>query len=250
MSILDCHDQQTTLATLSAAVGVAPRTLVAALRNFDDAVLENCEDDPAMVMPRKVLGSVGVDITSVPLAGAHYFHGTRSTNPADFHRDGILPLNLVVERIWTTLHELLRGDCSSDEWAAFRRSVEKDGGGHDGDLYRLKTRGRLHHGPHAVLVRDILLDASANGWHDYLACPEIVQDIARCYGSGLEARFRAASVPCIVTFRRTDIDAPRAIATACWYLHGDGRTNITIDGYMGEGLDVPPEDVVGVEVVR
>jgi hypothetical protein len=81
-----------------------------------------------------------------------------------------------------------------------------------------------------------------------------VQDIARCYRSArdgdLEARFRAASVPCIVTFLRTEVDAARAVACACWHLHGEGRTNITIDGYMGAGSAIPAEDVVAVEPIE
>lgn len=207
-----------------------------------------------MVLPREVLRTLGIDIASIRLAGANYFHGTRTTDPDAFRRDGILPLDAIVEPLWAILYELVRDECSPDEWAAFRRTVERGGGGHDGFLYRLKTRGRLHYGPHGVLVRDILLDASANGWHDYLDCPEIVEDIARSYmsarGVNLEARFRAASVPCVVTFRCAQVDPARAVAAACWYLHGDGRTNITIDGFMGEGAGVPPEDVIAVEVVR
>jgi len=249
---LDCHDQRTALTTLSGIVGVAPDRLSGAIRGFDDAALDHCDEDPAIVMPREVLESLGVDIASTCFAGAHYFHGTRTTDPDAFQRCGILPLDAAIEQIWTTLHDLVRGECSPVQWEEFRQSVERDAGGHDGFLYRLKTRDQLHHGPHAVLVRDILLDASAHGGHDYLKCPEIVQDIARCYrsasGVDLETRFRAASVPCIVTFRLTRIDPARAIAAACWYLHGDGRANVTMNGFIGEGSGVPAEDVLAVEV--
>ncbi len=49
-----------------------------------------------------------------------------------------------------------------------------------------------------MLVRETLLDPSATNSHDYLGCPEIVQDIARCYqsayGVDLETRFLPARV--------------------------------------------------------
>jgi hypothetical protein len=245
--ILNCHDRETALASLSAAVNVPGAELRHALCTVDDAAFASDVDDPATAMPRVVLGGLGVDMASVQLAGAYYFHGTRTLDPGGFQARGILALDEMLEQVWSMLFEIAA--CSPDEWAEFRQAVETGAGDHDGFLYRLKTGERQHHGPHAVLVRDVLINPATEGWHDYLDCPEIVQDIARCYGAGLEARFRAASKPCIVTFRRTDINAPRAIACACWHLHGDGKTNITIDGYIGEGAAIPPEDVVAVEVV-
>jgi len=49
----------------------------------------------------------------------------------------------------------------------------------------------------------MFFDPSATGWHDWLDCPEIVEDIARCYagagGGVLLARFHSATTACLVS---------------------------------------------------
>jgi hypothetical protein len=248
-SFLDCQDRATALHTLSAAIGVSPDALVGALRAFDTS--KDYDEDTVVVMPREVLASFGVDIAAVRLAGAHYFHATRVVDPSDFHRHGILALDAMLDDIWTTLHGLVRDTCAAEAWAAFRESVERGAGGHDGDLYRLKSRHAMCYGPHGELVREMFFDPSATGWHNWLDCPEIVEDIARCYASaggvGLLARFRSASTACLVKFRSARVAPARMIAGACWYLRGEGPR---IAGFNGEGVGVSPEDVLAVEVVQ
>jgi hypothetical protein len=241
--LIDCTDRGTALQTLSAAVNVEPDALLRAVCAFDTSRVYG--EDLVIVMPREVLASLGVDLGAVRLAEAHYFHATRVVDPSDFHRQGIRALDAMLDDIWTTLHGLVSDACSGAEWAAFRESVEHGAGDHDGDLYRLKTRHAMCYGPHGELVREMFFDPSTTGWHDWLDCPEIVEDIARCYasvsGGGLLARFRAATTACLVKFRSTHVEPPRVIADACWYLRGEGTTR---GGFHGDGVGVPPDDVL------
>jgi hypothetical protein len=198
-----------------------------------------------------------VDIDTLRLEGAFYFHGTRALDPGNFAARGLLPLGQFVDEIWAMLYQLVRAECSEGEWAAFRRAVESGAGGHDGWLYRLKTSDALHHGPHALLVRAVLLEPESTGSHDYLACPEIVQDIARCYktayGVDLEALFRSRAVGCIVKFR-SGILLPQAVRAACWYLFTAVReqelSSHSAWGFDAQGVAIPPGSVVQVELVN
>ena len=67
------------------------------------------------------------------------------------------------------------------EWETFRRAVETTHTGDDANLYRMKTRDILHWGPHAVLVRDVLINPERFESVDYLNTPEIVEDISFCF---------------------------------------------------------------------
>jgi hypothetical protein len=115
----------------------------------------------------------------------------------------------------------------------------------------------MHFGPHALLVREIFFDPDAVGSHDYLGCPEIIQDIAGCYaaeyGGTLEHDFRAASRPCIVKFHSTTVD-DYALTSAFWYLDSRLRgrplsTLVTWSGFVGRGVPVLPSQIASVEVM-
>jgi hypothetical protein len=255
---LDCQDVGTALASLAAALAVDVDELRASLLAYDESRFADFSEDPYVRLPRELLEGLGRDAETVSFDRAFYFHGTRATDPDSFYRDGILPLDAVIERLWAELFELVRDERSMEEWDAFRGGVERDAGGHDGFLYRLKTGDRrLHFGPYGVLVRETLLDPSATNSYDYLGCPEIIQDIARCYESAyevdLEARFCAVSRPVIVKFRSTDVWAG-ALPTATWFvfakLRHDELTLHARGGFDGEGRAVPPGDVVEVETLE
>ena len=257
MTFLDCRDLETALGSLSEALQLDAHEFRATLLDFDDSRLVDSEhEDTCMQMPRELLARLGRDVNAVKIDGVFYFHGTRTIAPESFRCDGILPLDQMVERIWSTLYELVRDECSRSEWTDFRRAVETDAGGHGGYLYRLKARDRLHFGPYALLVREIFFDPTATGSHDYLGCPEIVQDIASCYrharGVNLERRFCEASQPAIVKFQSADV-WQGSLPTALWYvytkLRNDELTSTANGGFDGHGNAVPPQDVIAVEVI-
>jgi hypothetical protein len=98
-------------------------------------------------MPREVPEQFGTTVDDARFGGAYYFHGTRVRDPGSFLRQGILPLDQMVEQIWSMLYEFVCEERTQKQWAEFRKAIETDACGHDGDLYRLKTRDRLHLGP-------------------------------------------------------------------------------------------------------
>lgn len=258
MPCLDCHDLSSTLASLATAIHTTPAQLELALREHDEVRFEEATEDPWHLMPREVLERFGVDARTVAdrFNDAYYFHGTRTVEPEAFLRRGILPLDQIVDELWATLRALVGGEISDEEWAAFRSSVESDAGGHSGSLYRLKTRGRIHFGPFGLVVRETFLGPGSTGSHDYLGCPEIVQDIAVCFTSAhagnLERRFCAATKPCIVQFRSNKLRSG-AITAALWYAYTrlrDGEiTSSSNYSFDGDGEPVPAVDVVAVEIV-
>jgi hypothetical protein len=262
---LDCHDVASTFASFASALGIRLGELEDALREYDEARFSDYSEDPQERMPREVVEEFGSDAEQLAgrFEGIYLFHGTRVVDPETFRHQGILPLPDMVEPIWRMLYELVREECSPEEWAAFRRSVEVEGtGGHDGWLYRLKTVGgglgaAVNQGPYGMLVREFFFQPEETSSHDYLGCPEVVQDIARCYASAtgvdLEQRFCAATVPCIVKFRFRQV-LGGAVSSALWYAfsmlrEGELTTNARW-GFDCEGRLVPPEDVVEVEVRR
>lgn len=119
----------------------------------------------------------------------------------------------------------------------------------------MKTGGRIHFGPFGLLVREVFVDPQATGSHDYLGCPEIVQDIGRCFysarGIDLEQRFCESARPCIVKFRSAQL-GPGAINAALWYAYTklrDGEIRSSANwAFDGGGEPVPAEDVADVEV--
>jgi hypothetical protein len=258
---LDCYDLEAGLASLASGIGVNREALVQELNDYDEARFINCSEDPEAQMPREVLQRLGAELATTRFEGVYLFHGTRVFDPDGFQRRGLLPLDLMLDEVWEMLYGLAQDEFSREQWQEFKRSIEEEGaGGHDGELYRLKVVGadaELHHGPHAEVVRELFFHPEEVGSHDYLACPELVQDLARCfrsaYGIDLEARFRAATVPCLVKLRSERV-MPGAIKAALWFAFSMLREGVpTRNACWGldlEGESVPPEDVVDVEVVN
>jgi hypothetical protein len=251
---LDCHDFERAATSLAAILGVSREALIDAVGGYDAAGEDDPREDPAVARPRAVLAALGHRLA--PRAGGvYFFHGTRAIDPRSFEHDGLRPLSAAVNEIWRSLFELVDGDMSASEWDAFRRLVEHDGGGDDGSTYRDKTRHEIHDGPHAELLREIYLDPPGCV-HDYLRCPEIVQDISRCLesevGIDLEDRFCRATRPYIVKFGDTDVPAdalPAAINYLAARLRGDAIPPFAGGGYVGRGRGIPAADIVEVELV-
>lgn len=256
MGCLDCSDVDTAVSCLADAIGVNVSQLCSAVLTYDESRFSDYSEDPYERMPREILEGFGITDDEPHFDGAYYFHGSRLIGLEDIHGRGILPLDQMVERIWEMLFSLVSDECDPARWNEFRETVEAGGGGHDGSLYRSKSCNSLHHGPYAVLVPETFLKVDDAGIHDYLDCPEIVQDIARCFlshsGIDLEARFRDASRPVIVKFRSTTM-WEGTFRAALWYVfsmlrEGEVSSNAN-EGFDGHGQPVAAANIVGIEVV-
>ena len=256
MRWLDCRTYESALRTVAAAVSVSADRLAAAIIATDPDFSGASSEDPVEAFPREILSRVGVELAHVELDGVLLFHGTRLADAESVRRHGLQPLSQRLEGIWEMLGDLARPELDEEDWLDFRDWVEAGGGDHDGELYRLKTRDELHDGPYTVLIKDTLMRPEELGLHDYLDCPEIVQDICRCHSArfdlnpDLEARFKAATNPCIVTIRRAGIGS-QAIGPALWFIRAQllaqALNLCTAGGFPPR--PIAPEDVVAVDLV-
>jgi hypothetical protein len=253
---LDCSDVDSAVACLADAIGIDDSQLRNAVLAYDESRFSDYSEDQYKRMPREILERSGGAAEVPRFDGVYYFHGSRLIGLEDIRVEGILPLDQMVDRIWEMLFLLVCDECDPAEWNDFRQAVEAGGGGHDGSLYRSKSRYSLHHGPYAVLVPETFLMVATAGIHDYLDCPEIVQDIARCFlshsGIDVETRFREASRPVIVKFRSTTM-WEGTFRAALWYVFSmlrDGEVSSNAnEGFDGHGKPIPAAHIVGIEVV-
>lgn len=241
--MLDCHTPESALASVSAIIGITPERLSERLAEINYQIWP---DDPPTLLWREVVND------DREFEGACWFHLSRVLYPNDFQHRGILPLNDMLDEIWSMLVELA-GDSISDTGKREIRSCLTDCG-HSAWLYSLKVNDRMHWGPYAMLVRDAAFHADDMMNHDYLGSPEIIEDICDCinrrFGVDLLTRFREASHRCIVKF----IAAPQQhlLPTALMYVwamqHRAGMGLGSNTCFDGAGERVPPERIVSTEI--
>lgn len=116
----------------------------------------------------------------LPLDAVCWFHTTRVL-PGTTFSEGILPLDAALPALKERLIEAV--DAPSLK-AQLRHALYVGGvGDHH---YANKTQNSMHWGPYAILVRDVASCAADLSQHDYLAMPEIIEDIC----NGFEAPVR------------------------------------------------------------
>jgi len=249
LAILNCATYEDALASLSSAAEVAPSALIHAAQSFSPSAVPEGEH-PWVVIPHMVFAAVDVDITRVSFDAMHLVHGTRTVDPTSFEREGILPLGKMVDRIWRMLRDLCP-EMTDSEWARFRGDVEVGNKFDAAWLYQHKVGRPSLHGPYGSLVREHTCYPIA-GEHDYLASPEIIEDIARCSSFDLQERFNAAAKKCTVTFQERVVPLP-AIEAALLYVYsktrGETLSRASIYGHDCRGVGVEPHDIVAVECI-
>lgn len=248
---LDCHDEFSTLRSLSLALNLPEDELVAGFRNYSYRDFQNSPFDNIVA---RVCSFLGRDADDIRFTEATHFHGTRLVDPGSVNVRGILALEEIVEEIWV----MLRGFSGSTdgEWQEFRDWMEGEGGGDWGRLYRDKTSHSMHHGPYAYLVREMVISPLDTD-HKYLATPEIVEDICLAWEergaeTDLGALFLAASNPYVVKFRAPVVrtcDVQAAFVFVFSKTTGLELGRNLGGGWNGEGISIPPADILGVEAV-
>lgn len=176
-------------------------------------------------------------------------------HPDRFARDGLLPLPEVLNSLWDSLSGL----APRHDWDGLRMEIENGGGGPWARDYRHKlAHPKINHGPFGELVRAVILDPKSAGTTDYLAVPEMVQNIlreatARFGICDLERRFMQRAAAAVVKFRTSSCspwvaDAALRFGRAA-LRHEPIRGDLASCQYNGHGVAVSPSDVLGAERV-
>lgn len=182
-----------------------------------------------------------------------WFHGTRVPAGTTF-AEGILPLGQGLGRLREAILSTLGDEAArAAVGAAFERQDGKS------MHFRNKVDHDIHWGPYAILVREVGDHASAIGQHDYLAMPEIIDDLCEevriADGLDIRAAFEEHWVPAMVKFYAPcdEGSARYAVATALCYLREcalRGRPHMgAVWCFDGENTAVAPERILGIEWV-
>lgn len=183
-----------------------------------------------------------------------WFHGTRVPVGTTFV-EGIVPLGQGIQRLKEAILATL------DDTAA-RAAVGAAFGRPEGSSmhFHNKVGHEIHWGPFAILVREVADHANALGQHDYLAMPEIVDDLCEevrmADGIDIRAAFEDRWVPAMVKFYAPcDSDAAQyAVSTALCYLREcalSGRPRVgSVWCFDGGNVAVAPERILDIEWVE
>lgn len=250
--ILCCPDSAGAVQSLAALFGVAPDRFARALSDAALIVEAGAKADVA----RAIVPALTAVLDGPPVTPSriHFFHGTRAFDPALFLQRGLLPLREILDDLWQRMQRLAP-EVRSEDFTALRKGLE------DGRVKALTYKHRIDthdDGPHGVLVRDVLLDPESYSASEFLRIPEIVEDICVAAHSefevDLQPRFERATTPCVVEFATQPQKALQAISAACWYAESalrsqTARGDDAFWNFCGEGVAVPPGDIVLVDVV-
>jgi hypothetical protein len=139
---------------------------------------------------------------------------------------------------------LVADTVTSADWDRPRTEIDAGAGGHSGHLYRLKVNGpNRHGGPYALLAREHHLPR--NGHHNYLAIPEIVEDIARCCGLDLAQRFQRTTMraSAMIGTMIVAIEGPSAAGKTTWCQRHVAAASVipeyALTGTEPDGTDLP-----------
>jgi hypothetical protein len=181
-----------------------------------------------------------------------WFHCTRVPAGTTFDA-GILPLGQVLLLLKDTLLDLLEGTAAKRE---IDQAFAREGG--FGLHFGNKLRNPLHWGPYAILVREVASCANDLGQHDYLAMPEIIEDLCEeielASGRDLLPVFQERLRPAIVKFvAPAGNSAEFAVRVALRYLQSSFLEGTPGHGavwcFDGENTTVSPGQVLKVEFV-
>ncbi|MCP2092019.1 UNVERIFIED_ORG: hypothetical protein J2Y81_008125 [Paraburkholderia sediminicola] len=181
-----------------------------------------------------------------------WFHCTRVPAGTTFDA-GILPLGQVLPLLKDTLLNLIEDTAAKRE---IDQAFAREGG--LGFHFGNKLGDPLHWGPYAILVREVASCANDLGQHDYLAMPEIIEDLCEevelASGLDLLPVFQERLRPAVVKFvAPAGNSAEFAVRVALRYLQSSFREGTPGHGsvwcFDGENTAVPPEQVLKVEFV-
>ena len=115
-----------------------------------------------------------------------------------------------------------------------------------------KTLNSLDQGPFGMLIRDAAFESKHMDNHDYLACPEIIEDICDGYkakfGNSILESVSSILRPCIVKFESSTSTHDGLLTTVIYYCWGcvwnepmDFDSNRCFDN---KGQTIPPTAII------
>ena len=252
--ILDCTSFDSTLTSLESLLQLSHQTLLDIITSFDCAqyAKDHPNDDRKL---KEILLDLFIKHGGNPQIPVYtcWFHGTRVLTP-DSLLAGIRPLNEQIDRLWQDLFGLARNWITESEWNDFNQTIETSDLNASSEQYRHRLNFPADWGPHAVLIRDCLLDSGRFGSVNYLHTPETVEDISlsfkRHFSHDLQTAFHNNSRPCIVKFRdrRPNPDVIGVAATYLW-CRTQGETCIRCNTcYEGNRKSIAKTEILNLEV--
>jgi len=176
---------------------------------------------------------------------------TRAPIGTDF-AEGILPLGSSLEIVWKTITGIPKHENIRRNLERLRRDGVPD------HQYNLKVGAQLHSGPYGMLVREAAFHPKSMGNHDYLALPEIVEDICNGYhakfGVRIHGEISTGLQKCIVKFEAPiesghDLIEPSLLY--CWKtIHGQALSFDANTCFNGYGVPVPRSMIRSIEFLQ
>lgn len=249
---LDCGSGDLAIQSLSSAFQCRPEDLANLVKSIDLEAIYQTRWQELEIPSDEYLFLEVVAQFGMPRnpTSVYWFHLTRTTRSNDFSQ-GLMPLGEVLELLWKTLIELAPSPLVK------RNLLDLKNSGVNNFHYNLKSPDKFHWGPYAILVREVAFHAHSLSQHDYLAMPEIIEDICNgyesAYGTSIIDVYESAFVPCIVKFR-SDCNYPKACirAALCYvrtHMRGERPDGGTVMCFDGNGTQIPPSSIVSVEYV-
>lgn len=248
MIILDCESLDSTLDSLGAIYQTNTKIIHEFFRSLDlDAHYETTK--PLLPGDEEVRRLLEQHICRrpKPLARVNWFHLTRTFDPMSF-KNGINPLAKDAEPIWSMLCQVFEGTPHVDNLQTMRNK------GVPNFQYNLKVGEALHAGPFGMLVQEVADCASEIGNHDYLAMPEIIEDICSgylvAYNFDLEPFLKQTLIPARVKFWSDQITHDGCLEAAIYYSYLASRDQrLTMNAntcFDGENRPIPPEQIINI----
>lgn len=239
MTILDCETLESAYESVAVIYGVNIKRVKA----FADSVDANKDPDYDVdIETAYITAKARAFFGSEPeYDGTYWFHVTRTWR--ENFDNGLHPLNMVLDEIWSFLFSLVCDKITEDEWKSFQKDFKDGNTGHYSYIQKQRLESQ-DYGPFAILILDT---ARQSPNRDYQvggeACEDIWTDFNKRFEIDLEQRFRNATKPCIIKFSDQGANIDNlgvALMHLCCTAHGDSVRNRS---FSGEGRSIPPSRI-------
>ncbi|NRS14938.1 hypothetical protein HP398_00635 [Brevibacillus sp. HB1.4B] len=255
MKILDCHNVKSTYESVEQITAVSKSKIKDFFEKVGNLELYYIDHPHCSKSGDEVLFELFQKQHNPELVydAVYWFHLSRTRSSETF-KEGIKPLGLILEEIWSFLYSLIEVDFSEREWLNFKNDIITKHAGNGSFLYNLKTTDEFHWGPYAMLVHEIAYCCSNDlKNHDYLEIPEVVADICNTFedvhGRNLRELFLNSTSSYVIKFISHESDIAY-LKSALYYLYKkyfnealNGANNASFDA---KGRVILPDSIVDV----